>query len=309
MRWIPLLALCVAMPAALHAADAPKGKIVYSRKDGEKLVLHVMNADGTGDHLLPGQTENLNVFPSWSPDGKRIAFTAASKLDKELNNGDAKIAIINADGTGLKTVNIPGKMALFPCWSPDGRQLVFTGGEGQPSAFVVDTDGNGLRQLNPDGTGAFLPFWFHDGKRIGYAKFQPQVEATELVTVNPDGTNEESLLKSDRVAVAGEGGLSGDDQRLLYLAVHGGQDDSAELRIWDRATKGEMFLTDVKLGKVGGPAEFPSPAWAPDGKSFIVVLPTEKGRALFRISDDGKSRTRLTPEGVDCVGGSWTGKG
>jgi hypothetical protein len=83
--------------------------------------------------------------------------------------------------------------------------------------------------------------------------------------------------------------------------------NAATLRILDLAAKSDRLVSGITLGTVEGPHQFPNPAWAPDGKSFLITLRDEKGSGLFRLSEDGKTKMRLTPENVDCVGGSWLG--
>ena len=60
--------------------------------------------------------------PTWSPDGRRLAFESnrASLL------GSYAIFLINRDGTGLVQVTDPSLNADHPVWSPDGRWLAFS---------------------------------------------------------------------------------------------------------------------------------------------------------------------------------------
>jgi Tol biopolymer transport system component len=97
----------------------------------------VMNADGSGKvQLTRGPVRG--VQPTWSPDGKQIAFAAP--------NGDG-FSVVDADGTGLRRVTSNGG---HPAWAPDG-EIVFLGSvERSPvnsDVFAVKPDGSGLRKL------------------------------------------------------------------------------------------------------------------------------------------------------------------
>src|SRR5207237_1144609 len=83
----------------------------------------------------------------------------------------------------------------------------------------------------------------------------------------------------------------------LDLSAHKGA-----VRLRDRAAASESYLMEFQFDELRF-ATLPYPAWAPDGKTFLFPLKTEKGVGLFRISDDGTKKTRLTPEGVDCPRG------
>jgi TolB protein len=86
--------------------------------------------------------------PDWSPDGKKIAFQTHC-----CNPQNETIAVINADGTGLRELTHNGNdyengaHDFDPSWSPEGDAIVFerdtpdTGG-----IFVMKADGSGMRQ-------------------------------------------------------------------------------------------------------------------------------------------------------------------
>src|SRR5687768_17201630 len=97
MHWLTAVAVSAALQAPVCAAQAAEpagGQIIYTRKEGDRFVLHVMNADGTGDKAISGLTTKANLFPAGSPDGKRVAFMSGS----ELQGNDFGISVIHADG-------------------------------------------------------------------------------------------------------------------------------------------------------------------------------------------------------------------
>jgi Tol biopolymer transport system component len=152
-----------------------------------------------------------------------------------------------------------------------------------------------------------FPFWFSDGKRLGYTRTTPAEDKAQLVIAPVDGGKEEMLSPLTReLPVAGPHALSPDGKRLLYALLEPG-DNSATLRLRDLTTSAEQILFAVKLGVPDGPDRLPNPAWAPDGRSFLITLKDDKGIGVFRVSQDGKSQTRLTPPGVDCLSGAWAG--
>lgn len=89
---------------------------VYEELTGN--TLRVMNADGTGDHvLLDGQAVScfrpITLRPAWSPDGTKIAFSCSR---------EAGIQVFGADGSDLTTVTPTGS---DPYWAPDGSRIAF----------------------------------------------------------------------------------------------------------------------------------------------------------------------------------------
>jgi len=186
-------------------------------------------------------------------------------------------------------------------WSPDGKQIAFTAGEERPNVYVADAEGENVRQLNPGETGAVFPFWSPDGKKIGYTVVKREGMSTELVWSNADGTGQETILQSDKIAFVGPGGVSTDGKRLLYTRVDP-EAGTVGYHLYDAASKADSAYVDsIKVGEEHRIAQFMTASWDADGKSILCTLVTDKGTGLFRVSEDGKTKTRLTPEGVDSL--------
>ena len=81
----------------------------------------------------PRQIAATGSKPAWSPDGRRIAFQTDEHADMSPVGFGAQsgstIAIVNADGTGVRAMTRAGQPIgghAAPAWSPDGRFLAFT---------------------------------------------------------------------------------------------------------------------------------------------------------------------------------------
>jgi TolB protein len=172
----------------LSPAWSPDGnKIAYS-SPGDLLCppghglrcsgLSIMNADGSGQHRLP-HTEG-GEYPSWSPDGTRIAFN--SNL-----TGDHVMYIVQADGSSVVDLSSVGE-GWQVAWSPDGHSIVFTSHRDHPNdytdVYVMDPDGSDVRRLTD--RGAYTPAWSPDGGHIVFS-------ATGLFVMDPDGTRVTAL--------------------------------------------------------------------------------------------------------------------
>ncbi len=180
----------------------PQGDVEFSpalSPDGTRLAfirrgedgntqLYVSRVDGTERRELaagvPGPV-SANSSPDWSPDGTRIAWSNGLP-------GSMRIAIINTDGTGMRTVSAGGATGsdIDADWSPDGKQLAFvrTPSPGA-SDLVVFTLATGQERLFGLPRRNRQPQWSPDGKFLVFSStLDVENGYAELYTIKPDGT-------------------------------------------------------------------------------------------------------------------------
>jgi Tol biopolymer transport system component len=140
-------------------AVSPSGKQIafLSDEGGETTHLHLMNSDGTGEHALPAGGASAGS-PSWSPDGKLIAFSRCVASDEDTGEcTSAQIAEIGANGQNLRFITnatTPPVVDSRPTWRPDGRSIVFQRADedGNVSLWSVKPTGASLKKILDDGS-------------------------------------------------------------------------------------------------------------------------------------------------------------
>ena len=157
-------------------------------ENGGFTTIFTVNPDGTGLAQLISGAED----PAWSPNHSKIAFRYYA--------GGVGIAVINADGTGLKTLTLAkddqgprfspdGLKIVFgrrsskfneinPKWSPDGKHIAFQTGVSGPNTgciAIVTPSGGQRTELEAGGNQCSQPTWSPDSQSLAY-----RVEANGL---------------------------------------------------------------------------------------------------------------------------------
>ncbi len=117
--------------------------------------IYVMDADGGNQQKL---TENRQTdwFPSWSPDGERIAYASDRKGDFE--NFD--IYVMDADGGNQQKLTNHRDYDWMPSWSPDSERIAFMSEmDGNSEIYVMDADGGNLQNLTDNRHSDSNPAW------------------------------------------------------------------------------------------------------------------------------------------------------
>jgi dipeptidyl aminopeptidase/acylaminoacyl peptidase len=160
-------------------------------------------------------------FPAWAPNGRELAVVKEesglfSRYDGPPFKFDAPaIYIARLDGSGLRRLlpryrgavgaARPGSVAAVsesdPAWSPDGKRIAFTAGDGE----IVTADVESGRRV-ATGTGGYEPAWSPDGRLIAYQC------AGNVCVANADGSGNGHRVASG----GGDPSWSPDSRHLVF---------------------------------------------------------------------------------------------
>ncbi|MFN0107510.1 MAG: SBBP repeat-containing protein [Blastocatellia bacterium] len=149
---------------------SPDGtRIAFRRYPGG---VFIVNADGTNEKMILGESTLLGDDIKWSPDGTKLLIS------------DYSISVFNLDGSGFKDLvsYTSSNRNEYGNWSPDGTKIIFARSDQNSALYTINPDGSGLARLgNVSGR---YPTYSPDGTKLAYAASNGQ-----LMVANADGTS------------------------------------------------------------------------------------------------------------------------
>jgi len=236
--------------------------------------LMLTEGNGPAKKLLESKDE-LIIAPQWSPRGDAIIFgigkfaafldfAIGAKKPLELTNGGAQVAMINADGSGLRKITSGANNNGFAAYSPDGKRIVYR---------TMGPDSNGLRIMNLEDRSVTtltkeydnFPAWSPRGDLIAFVR---KVNGDfDVFTVRPDGKDARQLTHSK--GNDAQPAWSTDGEKIVFASTRMGFKDEA---LYTSAPQpyGELFVMRYDGTQVeqltDNQWEDGGPAWQPQKK-------------------------------------------
>jgi WD40 repeat protein len=189
------------------------------------------------------------------------------------------------DGSDKLQLSSPPIQALGPRWSPDGKEIVYTGLEaGKPARiYEVSSVGGTSRELMPNQSGnQGDPVWSPDGSQLAFGGTGAGQNGIHILD-----------FKTRQVStVPGSDGLFSprwgpDGRYLLALPAHEGG-----LMLFDFKSQGWSMLVKGLVGY---------PSWSHDG-SFVYFLHLSKPPTIERVDIGGKVEQVASLKGFQFTG-------
>ncbi|MGE0865000.1 MAG: hypothetical protein AB7P34_13970 [Vicinamibacterales bacterium] len=266
----------VARTKLTFISDRNREQVLATIEKRDVKEVFIADYDGANQRRIT-INRTMNLTPSWSPDGRSIAYTSyrTGVMDILISNIFAGTMESPTKGTGQN---------WLPVFSPDGSRIAFTSNrDGNSEVYVMNRDGSNVTRLTNGPAIDSTPTWSPSGTQIAFTserRGQPQV-----FVVNVDGTG---LRQISFESYADRPTWSPPPyNEIAYSARTGPGFDIKILAIGTGETRQITF----------GEGSNESPAWAPNGR-HLAFMSTRAGRSqIFTVDRDGRNLRQITRDG------------
>ncbi len=282
-----------------------------------KFDLNIWRIDLKGPGHKPGlpfrfiSSTEVESYPAYSPDGRRIAFVSQ-------RSGTDEVWICDSDGSKAAQLTSFGGSAIYgPSWSPDSQNIAFTVVQKgtKEDIYAISANGGAPRRLTTHPAEDRWPYWSHDGKWIYFSstrsgreeiwKMPSRGGEAIQITRNSGDIPKESADGKFLYYMKGwpedvsvwRASVDGDQEVKVLDSVHSaGQWAVGKEGIYYFRTPDKMEHSDIcfyefatrqikKVLTIERPVNLPHIAVSPDGGTILYPQSDESGSVLMLVEN------------------------
>ncbi|MBS0289927.1 MAG: Tol-Pal system beta propeller repeat protein TolB [Proteobacteria bacterium] len=247
--------------------------MVVKTMNGNRYSLEVADADGFNPVTLVKSHQPI-MSPSWSADGRRLAYVSFEKNRAEIYFIDV------ATGKRELLSHFSGINGA-PAWSPDGRQLALVLSKtGNPKLYLMNIANKTLTQLTEGYSIDTEPAWSPNGRALYFTSNRggkPQIYRLDIATRQVERVTFIGNYNARPMLTA--------DGKYLVMMHREDRSDQFHIASLDLTSGQVAILTHARLDE--------SPTLSPNGA--MVLYGTQDGdrQILGLVTLDGRGQLRL----------------
>ena len=217
-------------------------------------------------------------YPTWSPDGRMLAYAATQDGNSRAGNWDIWLARVDGGQPVNRTADHAG-MDTSPSWSPDGGQIAFWSDREDGGYFVMSALGGSAQKVISSPVVTFSPpRWSDDAEELaGVVRDDSGGFVVEIVHL--------ISRESRRVSLPGQRNgredLSWSPDQRLFAYVDAANPMNDVTRLWT-LNLGNQQAFEVTSGRT----KVFSPQWSQDGRALFFLSNRGGSMDLWRQSLD-----------------------
>ena len=267
----------VARTKLTFVSDRDNERVVDTVETRTGKEVYVSDYDGANQMRVTAN-RRLNVAPSWSPDGRSIAYSSYTRIQPQ-------IIVSNVYQGTRETLTDEKSGAYFSVFSPDGGRIAFMSQrDGNSEIYVMNRNGSGVRRLTNNSAADSTPTWSPTGTQVAFTS--DRSGSPQIWVMDAEGLNVRRLTFGESWADRATWSPAPFNE-IAYAARSG---PGFDIRIYDVATGQTKTITD-------GVGTNESPAFSPNGR-HIAFISSRLGKThIFTMARDGKGLRQITRAG------------
>jgi len=241
--------------------------------------IYISDARHTATFNLSQNPNALDWKPTWSPDGRHLAY----QVDVDQGNVYTRNTIYILDWTAPNRRDLTPNLdyAMSPAWSPNGQYIAFTRNvaTGSSPLFLIDLLTGDIREFEVATSPVYAPVWSPDGRSLAFMDYESGISEILILDIRSGETRN---VSNNIPSADSDPRWSPDGKYLAFTSMRDGI--------------AQVYTANVEGGTLRNLShnraiKYTGAAWSPDGYQIAAIANNQE---VHLFNPAGTITDRLT---------------